>query len=245
VPAGAGLGITATVGNRSEQRIYLRERDLVLTIPLELEGPSQSQFGYYSFFPTEVDDDSNSVISLDPGDKYTVIFTFIPVSNRLASNPALAIINRLKDDFYYLFFEPGDYQIVVNAKYWTQDKWVEDDICKDCYRTETIGVDLSVKTPQFVILFGAMVGGISAFILGTAQGKFQQRPIRFFLGLLGALILSGISTILLYRVSDSRFIVTISVNDFWGAIAVGFVAEYAGISFLENIIGNEGSEKNK
>jgi hypothetical protein len=44
--------------------------------------------------------------------------------------------------------------------------------------------------------------------------------------------LSVITTILLSRIAESQFLVRVTVNDVWGAIAVGFLANFAGYNVL-------------
>ena len=45
-----------------------------------------------------------------------------------------------------------------------------------------------------------------------------------------------IVTILLSRIADTQFYVRITVNDLWGAIALGFIANYAGYRFLLKLV---------
>jgi hypothetical protein len=55
-------------------------------------------------------------------------------------------------------------------------------------------------------------------------------------GVLGAILLSAIVVILLSRISESQFLIRITVADFWGAVAMGFIANYAGAELLKKII---------
>ena len=64
-------------------------------------------------------------------------------------------------------------------------------------------------------------------------------------GLGGSVLLSAIITILLSRISETQFLIRITVADFWGAITVGFVANYLGTKFLDKIIGSETSNHQK
>jgi hypothetical protein len=48
--------------------------------------------------------------------------------------------------------------------------------------------------------------------------------------------LSIIVTILLARLSDSQFIIRVTVSDLWGAIAVGFIGAASGPSILQKFI---------
>jgi hypothetical protein len=43
-------------------------------------------------------------------------------------------------------------------------------------------------------------------------------------------------TILLSRISETQFLIKVTVNDFWGAVAIGFVANYMGAKALNKLI---------
>ena len=49
-------------------------------------------------------------------------------------------------------------------------------------------------------------------------------------------LLSAVVTILLSRISESQFLIQVTVTDFWGAIAIGFVANYLGWNVLNKIV---------
>jgi hypothetical protein len=71
--AGTGLGVIAELKNLSNATIYLRERDVALTLPPELEGPFVSEQSWYAFFPNPNTDPyarGNNSIALQPGDTY-------------------------------------------------------------------------------------------------------------------------------------------------------------------------------
>ena len=88
-----------------------------------------------------------------------------------------------------------------------------------------------VVAPQWVILFGAVVGGLVAYFL---LPNIRLKPNKIeVLGLLTAALLSSIVTILLARLSETQFLIRITINDFWGAIAMGFVASLSGTSILK------------
>ena len=122
----------------------------------------------------------------------------------------------------------------------------------DRHRYYTVSETAIVKmaAPQTVIMLGAMLGGlVSVFlfpqsrpksvILAYRQGGFAPALESTF-GLLysvaGACLLSAIVTVMLARLSESQFLVKISVNDFWGAVVVGFIAQYAGVSILDKLV---------
>jgi hypothetical protein len=63
--------------------------------------------------------------------------------------------------------------------------------------------------------------------------SFAIRVFKQTYGLFGACLLSAIVTILLARISETQFLVKVTVNDIWGAITIGFFANYAGSKVLE------------
>jgi hypothetical protein len=149
----------------------------------------------------------------------------------------------------FLFFVPGDYTLTVSGLYWTDPAFP-----RDQYRTVSQSVRLPVTAPQSVILFGASVGGIIAyFILPQARRRWigsrsrcaavsrslRARARRWWQevgGVVGAAVLSMIVTILLARISETQFLIRVTVSDLWGAIAIGFVANYVGAGLLAKLI---------
>ena len=65
--------------------------------------------------------------------------------------------------------------------------------------------------------------------------------------LVGSILLSVIITILLSRIAETQFFIKVSVSDFWGAIAVGFLANYGGWAMLDKMVpgGGKGGEAKK
>lgn len=240
--AGTGLGIVAEIKNLSDNTVYLRETHFVLVLPPELHNPrTQGEWGgKYGFFPTESSREVS--LALRPGDTYKAFWTTKRESSSLFSYLADSIMSEL----YFIFFSPGDYKITVVAKYWTDPKTPSND-----FRTVTRSTTLPVAAPQFVILFGASIGGLIAyFLLPQARRRLMQpsersemRLLYFTLrfskesaGIVGSVLLSIIITILLSRISETQFLIRVTVNDLWGAIAIGFIANYTGSKVLSKIL---------
>lgn len=244
--AGAGFGVVGVIKNVSAQTIYVRELDLALTLPLELEGARGQVYGYAAYFATEPHDaDSNKpyaeyfnhVVAIGPGEAYQVFWA--KTSSGSADSGLGFLMRQVQSQIQFLFFRPGDYTIAVNAKYWTDGT-----LPPQGYRTATTNLTLPVAAPQFVILFGAAVGGLIAFFLlppvsarrararaGSGWARFAQR----FFGAAAAVLLSVIITILISRMAGTQFVITVTVNDLWGAIAIGFAANYGGGKILDQI----------
>lgn len=147
----------------------------------------------------------------------------------------------------FLFFVPGDYKAMVQAKVGVGESPLSP---SKTYYTFSETAVIKVGAPQSVILLGAMLGGLVSWLL-FPQGEPKSVTDAFskdgfaaaggkvfwwIYSIAGACLLSAIVTVLLARLSDSQFLVKISVNDFWGALVVGFIAQYAGKSILDKII---------
>ena len=165
-------GFVAVITNTSKEKtVYLREHDLAISLPPELDEPERSAFGSYGFFPTEPHDTngdgekhSNPLI-LQPGDSYGVVWSHTRSEAKSCSDEESCscsdAITPLKDIWnqrHFLFFAPGNYEIVFNGKYWTEPGFPDDK-----YRTLTTYTEVAVAAPEFIIVFGAMVGGVIAF----------------------------------------------------------------------------------
>lgn len=244
--AGEGLGVVAKIANISSSPVYIRETSLTLTIPLELEGSRGEVTGYSAYFPTEPHENRpgqkyhdyfKNVITLQPGDSYSAFWTNTFTTS--AQSGLRYILRQITSQFQFLFFYPGKYNITITAKYWTDPT-----LPKDGYRTLTKSVSLPVSAPLFVILFGAAVGGLISYLIfpgsrrvGSGTNNRFLKSIIPLVGASGAMLLSVIVTIMLARISETQFLISVTVNDFWGAIVIGFAANYGGSKLLEKMLG--------
>src|SRR4029077_16290786 len=123
-----------------------------------------------------------------------------------------------------LGFSPGKYTLTIVGSYWDTYEGAKD---KSIERhTQATELQEQINAPQSVILLGAAIGGAIAFLLLTKvqpSAPSGWARVRWVPGLLSAVLLSTIVTILLARLSQSQFIISVTVNDFWGAVAVGFI----------------------
>jgi hypothetical protein len=258
---GSTLAITGTLTNTStDSTLYLTQASVTLMEPPELEGPIGYLRGWYAYFPSGVStdtgkaryDDAKIVVALRPGASTVVGWS---PNLRLTAGDSEPGVSRewfeqVKTQLRYLFFVPGDYLISVQAKYWTDPKRPEQD-----YRITTQNMTVHMLAPQFVILLGAALGGLIAYFIfpssrirQAVQGEIQtpsgavsevSRVVgsvsKGLGGALGAMLWSAIVTILLSRLSGTQFLIQVTASDFWGAIAIGLVAQYAGLKGLEKL----------
>lgn len=280
--AGSTLGITATLTNLlRDSTIYLSESNIVLVQPPEITQVWWRQEGY---FPAEQQyvtiskgtgksnpGDTNGyhqipfdsiVLQLRPGSSAQVLWV-PPIDSTEWYGSMRPWRKEIGNQLRFLLFTPGEYRVLVQAKYWTSP-----DRPPTGYRLASQSMAVTVAAPQFVILLGAAIGGLVAFIIfpsrrkesvdeGDHRGEKHARKKetrwyhlaagtgRLLVGALGAMLWSAIVTILLSRLSDTQFLVRVTVSDFWGAIAIGLVAQYAGARWFERLLSGLEAQKNK
>ena len=232
VPAGSGFGIIADITNKSKSQIFLIPRYLMMTPPIEL---NPEPVGYWATIQgvqketdpkVQGDPDAffKTIIRLGPGDKTTA---FWAGGSKSSENFLSGILGTLR----ILYFAPGEYTIKVIALYWPDQKSAEDNA--NNYNSETAEIRVNLVAPQWVIIVGAILGGLIAYFL-LPKARLRQRIDMF--GIITAALLSLIVTVLISRISDTQFLVRVTVNDLWGAVAIGFIANASGIAILKRYV---------
>jgi len=259
--AGAGVGVMADITNVSGAPVYLQDRDVQLVLLPEVEKSVGRVWTTTASFPTE--SDQPSVLSLKPNETYRVFWNRdlaqeqetdqsarapaqkdVGVGMQSARSGPLLSLGRIFRGLEFVGFTPGEYPITVEVKYWDQKKFDGDD-----YHTAVESKTVQFAAPQSVILLGAALGGVIFTILsmlraersGTSAATSRGLNIVKTVGkaaaaLFGSILLSAIITILLSRISETQFFIKVSVSDFWGAIAIGFLANYGGWALLDKMI---------
>jgi len=242
--AGSSFGITAEIENISSQPIYIMASALAMTVPPELDAHEPHDL--WAFIPgvqAVQGDYWNTVIVLEPGSVISAFWSGGSVAQQTGtvteSGGALEYARHGYSNFLQgLGFSPGRYTLTVVASYWDTYEGARNRSVE--HHTQTSAIQETINAPQSVILFGAALGGIIAFLLLT---KLQPTStsgwasVPWIPGLLSAVLLSSIVTILIARLSQSQFIISVTVNDFWGAIAVGFIITATGPSILRKFSG--------
>lgn len=196
------------------------------------------------------------VVAIQPGHSYRAMWV-----HNMATGPARAPAYTLAEvadsawtqimmEMRYLFFSPGDYKILVQAKVGANKLPTEPG-----YYTFSQVATIKAGAPQFVIIFGAMIGGLACWLLFPGQDRAIPRDGSWGASLwkvsanasamLGVFLYAAIITILMARLSESQFLVKISVTDFWGAVVVGFIAQYVGKAALDKYLPGRGGEERK
>jgi hypothetical protein len=225
VVAGTSIGVVADITNNSALPVYLQNEDVRV-----VQLPDVTNFNYAGKFPTEPDpaEGQAQILSLKPKETYRVFF--------LAGQP--------EKWYRYISFNPGVYPITVEVKYWDKREFKSDD-----YHLVFETKSAEYAAPEWVILLGAIVGGLIFIVLSMVRAEQNIAPTastgpatvakkvgKTILTLLGSVLMSVIITILLSRIQETQFFIKVTVSDFWGAIAVGFLANYGGWALLDKIV---------
>ncbi len=263
---GTGLGIVAEVTNVSKKSvIHLTEKDLTLTPAPELVSATGELVNWWAYFPQmETNKVYNppfggekrwyAVAQLKPGEKITAFWW--TASRETPGAKASGIWQVIREtwatvltELKFIFFSPGDYKVTVSAKYWVHPQQPE----SEDYHVAVQSRTFHASAPQSVVLLGAAIGGLLAYFI-LPQGrqrliesmKPREQPcwwdaaarqiIHEVGGAVAAILLSTIVTILLSRIAETQFLIRVTVSDIWGAVTVGFVANYAGSTILARIL---------
>lgn len=228
------FAIGAEIDNTTGRAIFVTPTSVSLAIPPEVDpAPKVGSISeWYAFFPgtgQNGENNWNKPVTVQPGSRTVAIFS-------LPRNPSWS--ERFKSAVRLV---PGDYTVRVVCAYW--DNFDDALQQKTNYSTQIAETTLTVIAPPAAILSGAALGGLMAFLLLPSlwlpvSKTFREHglPWRIFIvcrGLAASSLLSVIVTILLSRVSESQFLVRVSIQDFWGAVAIGFIVGASGTSILQ------------
>lgn len=229
--AGTDFGITAWVENVSTKPVYFKPSSFSMVAPPELDPGTSSE--WWPLFPLIQDP---NVDKTDWGKYFATVVTLTPRSKipafwsgRLRSSETSGLKGFLRN----LNFSPGKYTLTVCGRYWDTPEGPTNKAAEP--QTQSAELQEIINAPQGTILFGAALGGCFAFLLvwrinPSMYSPWEQRP---WIGLVSSILLSIIVTILLARLSDSQFFIRVTVNDLWGAMAVGFIGAASGPAILQ------------
>lgn len=250
---GSAFGIMALIENTSDHVVYLNPMLLTMTAPPELDpqGPQD----WYAIVPGPNTNSTRPTGNRPGGDTdesrkwdaqyinwmYNKVVYLSPGAQTHAfwSGSTRPLRHELFDG---IRFSPGKYKLSITCAYWDTSEGAAH--LSEERHLEASEFELPVNAPEFAILIGALLGGVAAYGLmpniraHIEQGSsIQVRVLRHTGGLLRSILLSTIVTILLSRLSGSQFLIKVTVDDFWGAIALGFIASASGTVVLQKITG--------
>jgi len=252
LPIGAPWSITGLLENQSAAPIYIVNRFTALTLPAEIAGTRVTTVP--ATFPTTDGALAQSapayqVIRVFPQHTYPIVWHVEPLTSVYRITELLAsgapnwpqLFPMLWSDIrQMLFFHPHPYQLAATVHYWKTNPQAY----LDCLQQPAHPVDVStapsvmttlvveLEAATWVILFGAWLGSIAAYLFLVCMRK---RPWSIS-GFLGACLLGPTVALFLKRLGDAAFVVTINVNDFWGAIVIGYIAQYIGLQIIDRYV---------
>lgn len=144
----------------------------------------------------------------------------------------------------YVFFSPGSYRISSTVHVWSSPPLYEGTELTNMGASFPISADktIEVEASPWVLILGAAVGGIMCFSLQMFLGlvRFGSSPgsnvVAVLGGLLSAIILCGVGTVLISRLAKTDFVVVVKVRDVWGAVATGFIIQWFGYEALLRLL---------
>lgn len=238
VSAGSNFGVTVDIRNKSDVAVYLSPKFFTMCLPPELD--SRAPYAWWAIFPggTAKEDPYDRIVKLLPGETVAAIW---------AGTRPLAVpggfwaqqYQSLLEEVRLVTFQPSEYAIRIVAIYWTDEASVGKPLLDG--HNDTVEIKIPIVAPQWVIILGALIGGLIAYFL-LPQLRLTPEHVDFS-GVATALLLSVIVTILLSRIADTQFFIKVSVNDIWGAIAIGFLGCASGTNMIKKALPGAGSSK--
>ena len=130
-----------------------------------------------------------------------------------------------------VWLRPSTYRLKIEIEY-EIDKVINFD---------TVEHILPMKSSFWSVIFGSVIGAAG----GWAVKEFSDRPGEVFdwpafLRLITSCVLAAMVVVLFSRKKDVQPLV--AVEDFWGGMAIGFIAAYAGTGILNDLLPNSGAE---
>ena len=222
--AGADLDVLLHVRNVSQTTLFLDKKTSTLVYPSELTSGGRNGRNF-TFFDGQ---SKGQFYALQPNDE-TILFASTEDNTRNWWDQTVNAFSR------FLSFTPSDFQLAAVVYYSSNP----DD---GDWHIMTKDVTLPVGAPQWVVLLGAGLGGLCAYLLFLrTRPALEMRTARQTLGQTGGALASGlfavVATILLSRISETQFFLRVTIEDLWGALAVGFVCSYMGRGLLDRLMG--------
>ena len=242
-------GVSAEIKNVSTVPVTIFENETIfMTTPeTRLYGESQQAIQGCATFPTQGNvrppkrPDRGYELLIQPGDSYRV---FWDMTRNGCTGERLTKLrlwdNRLawfEEKWQRVMFTPGTYKLYLNVVLHPPEG--------QPYRTTTEGREVLISASQQMVLFGAFLGGLLAYLLKIYYGvetlvvrvqnarlkRIIQRTEWLIAGLFGAAMV-----ILASRLSET-FPIKVNANDFWGSITLGFIFQWMGVKLLEKLPG--------
>lgn len=270
VTAGEIWSLLGLITNQSDFPVWIVDKYTTLMLPPTLYGSNSRVGSMGAYFPT-IDSRirrAHDIVRLDPGDSYSVLWSIDPISfstglkrdeddsdaSGILSKMVISVSSLFARVFNawseYLFFVPGDYTVSATMHVWSTPPVRPSQHVLNVGSSSTLTdhLTIAVGPSPWVLIFGACIGGTLAFALQTLS-RLRDGNIPGLGGLLRAavlgfstaILLTSVVTILLSRMSATDFIISVDVQDIWGAVTTGFVVQWLGFGYLQRLFVAEAS----
>ena len=259
---GAVYGLDAKFTNNGPGPISIPLSTVALSVQPEM-GPAKSLCA----FPFPISQTTTPFITLMPGDVYTAVFDLGAHVDHLQTTDscyAPFFWDRLRK---YIDFAPGNYTFSVYGLYCDGKVSSLASCQVQHMFSQTSPFAVSIDQAQIVLyagLGGLLALLVTRFrkARGSATAELRvppggegvaavvaphgpqpppmSRAVQVFHAakdVVGAMLMSITITIIADRLSTTQFPVKVSIDDFWGALTVGFVSYFVGDKFLDQIAG--------
>ncbi|MYN10299.1 hypothetical protein [Pseudoduganella aquatica] len=235
------------IENDTDKPLWIASPTTIFTMPAEITHPTEhSSNGRWSSFPTIITE--TGTVCIHPKCEYFCTWRLN------ARQPRPSFFNYLS---WNIFSQPGTYEIYCSVHFWDVQPDFEaltaahnpqpggpdikelrkrqaEEVNKSI--SKTTSSKLEVVTKSAVILASAGVGGVLAFLFKLCYALANNAAVPSLLWTLPSYVLTaGIASLLISRITEAKFPLTVKVMDFWGGTALGILASISGDYFLQSV----------
>lgn len=217
------------------------------------EGAIKTDAGGTRNVPLTVEERYDCMTRLSPGSHITAMWSANKPALEGEANEAPGVWDHIWNSPTMIrrraetSFTPGTYTFTVVAHYWQPAAVNAQQTVPDVApvpqsdlqtaRIETAEILVPVSVPIITIVFGAFLGGLLIallYIVPHADGPKTWKKVLWLV--FRTAVMGSVFAILLQRLGGTALPISITVNDFLGAICIGFIGGLSGESLLVSIL---------